>query len=542
MNHRLPMMTGAAAGVALTAVESLRPSLTPRSTVHQGLVTGMMTVTGAAVGAVTGKIAAATGLPGSRHVLPVVGLTGVGAFTASRFREHVLWGQVAHPDWEQPSGDLAKGAALAVAGTTAAATAFLGASHGLARLGRGISKHAPGPAPFWTAACLAAIGAAAAGAGTVGLRRVKSELTTAGKAADAALADPPPDPFVSGGPGSLLNYDTLSREGRRYVRWRVNKSDLEAAGHVAPSEPVRVFVGIDSAPSIEQQVDLATAELDRLDAWDRQVLIAVSPAGSGYANSVPVEALEYFVNGSCASVVVQYGVLPSMFSTDKVPAATQTFRLLIDRIHDRIMERPQGSRPKFLIYGESLGARAAELALLQEPALVDLTTASVAKVDAALFVGTPGGPSLRDLLLHHPATVHVDRWQALPDLIPDHVQLWFLEHDADPVTRFSAELVARKPDWLATEPPGRNVPPQMRWLPLLTWQQVLFDVAYATQAQSGVFRSVGHDYRADLGQVVATAFAPESKSQTEHVQMLLAQREVARDAKLVATQASDEGS
>ena len=69
----------------------------------------------------------------------------------------------------------------------------------------------------------------------------------------------------------------------------------------------------------------------------------------------------------------------------------------------------------------------------------------------------------------------------------------------------------------------------MRWTPLTTWQQVMFDVAYATQAQSGVFLSVGHDYRADLAPVVADAFARDFDLDVPLIQDALIEREIVRD-------------
>ena len=345
------------------------------------------------------------------------------------------------------------------------------------------------------------------------------------------------DPHITGGPGSLVPYDTLSREGRRFVNWRVSAADLAAAGSVDVQEPVRVFVGVESAPGITERVELALAELDRLDAWSKSYLLAVSPAGTGYANSVPVEALEYLTDGDCASVSVQYGLLPSMFSMNKIDIAAQTFRELIDRIHARLAGLP--SAPKLLLYGESLGAQAAQHGLQLGPDLVDVATAHVDKVDGALFVGTPGGKSLRNDLLGNPATVHVDRWQALPDPLPQGIQLWFLEHDADPVTRFNRTLLWRKPTWLGAPPRGRNIPDDMAWLPVATWQQVLLDVAYATQAQSGVFRSVGHDYRADLAPLVAAAFVPGRMDRVPHIQEHLSEREVTRDRRLAQAEGAE---
>ena len=68
-----------------------------------------------------------------------------------------------------------------------------------------------------------------------------------------------------------------------------------------------------------------------------------------------------------------------------------------------------------------------------------------------------------------------------------------------------AQLIASAflPDGRIVTTRGRNVPADMAWLPLLTWWQVLFDMTFAAQQQSGVFRSIGHDYRADLPPVLS---------------------------------------
>jgi uncharacterized membrane protein len=352
---------------------------------------------------------------------------------------------------------------------------------------------------------------------------------------------------VSGGPGSLVDYDTLSREGRRFVNFRVKAADRP--DEVA-QEPVRVFIGLDSAATTEERVDLALAELERLGGFSKSHLLAVCPAGSGYANSVPVEALEFYCNGDVASVVVQYGVLPSMLSLDEVPQAAAMFRLLIDRLQQRIDERQRDdaqasgrSAPLLHLYGESLGARIAQEAIAADPPLADVAAATLRGIRSVLFVGTPGGTGLRDVLADHPQVVHVDRWQDLPQHPPAGCQFWFLDHDADPVTRFELPLVRRRPVWLANQPRGRNIPARMRWWPVLTWQQVMLDVAYATQAQSGVFRSLGHDYRADLPDLVAAAFASTgpgeapTAQQIEAVKEALADREIKRDQLLTQAEA-----
>ena len=530
-------LAGATVGLLAAAAESLRPSLTPRNTLHQGLVTGFMGTTGAAVGAAVGAAGGRAAGDRSGYWLPA---TVVGAGTALavfRGRKHLAAQSDAHEEWGPNEGQPALGAlagGAAAAGLTAAG-ALVG--EGVGNAGAAIADRLPGPPALWTVATAGTAAGATVVAGKLTFARVLRGLTASGAAADAALVEPSTDPFVSGGPGSLVPYDSLSREGRRFVAWRVPQAEITAAGLPDAQEPIRVFVGVETAPGVTERVDVAMAELERLGAWDKSAVLVVSPAGTGYANSVPVEALEFLTAGDCASVAVQYGLLPSMFSLAKIDLAALTFRTLIDRIAERIADLP--SPPRLLAYGESLGAGAAQHGLQIEPNLVDVPAARMREVDAALFVGTPGGQSLRNDLLDNPHTVHVDRWQALPDPLPRDVQLWFLEHDADPVTRFDRTLLWSKPRWLAADPRGRNVPADMLWLPMTTWQQVLLDVAYATQAQSGVFRSVGHDYRADLAPLVAAAFEPDRMAEVPHIQQLLADREVARDRLLAAAEGTD---
>ena len=137
--------------------------------------------------------------------------------------------------------------------------------------------------------------------------RVLRGLTASGAAADAALVEPSTDPFVSGGPGSLVPYDSLSREGRRFVAWRVPQAEITAAGLPDAQEPIRVFVG-SRLPPRGRAGRLAMAELDRLGAWDKSAILVV-PGGDRLRELGPVEALEFLTAGDCASVAVQYGLL-----------------------------------------------------------------------------------------------------------------------------------------------------------------------------------------------------------------------------------------
>lgn len=330
---------------------------------------------------------------------------------------------------------------------------------------------------------------------------------------------------VSGGPGSLVDYASVGREGARFLSTPV---PAEVVREVVGQDPllpaIRVFVGFDSAETPQARVDLALRELIRTGAYDRSHLLIGSPAGSGYANPTPVDILEILTRGDCAAVAVGYGLLPSFLSLDRVAMAAQTQSLLIEGIAAELARR--ATRPRVLLYGESLGARVQEAALPQ--GIADLDRLGV---DAALWVGTPGGPA--SVAFHASVageSITVDRPEQIPVPVPEpRPRVWFLEHDGDPVVRFEPTIVYRRPEWLARQPRGRNVPDDMLWAPGITWAQVMVDTLFATNIKPGKFESRGHDYRADLGGTVPAAFGIGVDDQTaERLESALRALEISR--------------
>ncbi|MFN8213255.1 MAG: alpha/beta-hydrolase family protein [Candidatus Nanopelagicales bacterium] len=506
------METARLLAMSVGVVESLRPTLVPRTTKHQAMVTAACAAT---MGLAASPVAKRP-VPGTRWLLPA-GLVVAGV----RAAHHIRAQRRSYPAWDpRPQNP-----AVAVGVGTVAGWTVAHAPGAIARWGRAagdaVAARRGGSGAVWTGVLAGGSAVALTAAGTIGGKVALDALRGVGLRADPALADPPDSPYVTGGVGSEISYGTLARDGRRFVSFRTPADQIRSVDGRA-MEPLRVYVGLESANTVEQRVDLAMRELDRLGAFERANLLIMSPAGSGYADYVAAEAIECFTRGDCASVVVQYGVLPSMLSLTRVALGAQTVRLLLDRIDERIAA--QTRRPRVLMYGESLGARVAQEALRIAPSRVD-DTGKVDGIDALVSVGTPGGPSLRNDLLHSPDVVHLDRWQQMTG--DEKAHLWFVDHDADPVTRWDGALAWRYPDWLR-RPRGRNVPDDMNWLPVLTWWQVIFDLVFAAQQQSGVFRSIGHDYRADLAPILAAVVG--RGADVEKVADLLARREVMRDS------------
>ena len=350
---------------------------------------------------------------------------------------------------------------------------------------------------------LASLAASGVYAGArIARRRFVRKTRDAARVIDPGFRQPPSSSLVSTGPGSLIADRGIGREGARYVGTATTQGDVSfVTGLRAICEPIRVFVGLDAAATVAERVDLAMAELRRTDAFERGHLLVQAPAGTGYANSTPVDVVEILALGDCASVAVGYGLLPSFLSLNRVQLARETQAALLEAIAKECRYRTD--RPRILLYGESLGAKVQQGAM---PAgVVDLDRL---EIDRALWVGTPGGKDYDDVhRLFAQVSVTIDRPEQLPLSADNHTRVWFLEHDGDPVVRFRPDLAFARPAWLAHGSiRGRGIPEGMRWRPAMTWAQVLVDTVYATNVSPGDFRSAGHDYRADLGAVVTSAY------------------------------------
>ena len=204
-------------------------------------------------------------------------------------------------------------------------------------------------------------------------------------AVEPAFATAPKSSMVSGGPGSLVSWDSLSREGRRNVSTVLEAQLIERVMGEPAAEPIRVYVGLESAPTEYERRDLVLRELQRTGAFDRELLMVISPTGTGYVNYVAVEAAEYMTRGNIASVTMQYSLRPSVLSLDRVAEGRLQYRMLIDAIHNQLAERPAGQRPRVVIFGESLGAWTSQDAFAHRgtQGLRD------AAIDRAIWIGTP---------------------------------------------------------------------------------------------------------------------------------------------------------
>jgi uncharacterized membrane protein len=346
------------------------------------------------------------------------------------------------------------------------------------------------------------------------IRRVDHRIEQGAERIEGGFDTPPASPLVSGSPVSLVPWETLSRQGRRNVSTALSTDLISSVmGKPALAAPIRVFVGLESAPTERERLDLAMAELERTGAFDRPLLMVISPTGTGYVNYVAVESAEFMTLGNMASVTMQYSLRPSPLSLDRVAEGRTHYRALIDALNNALKGRPARKRPRIVLFGESLGAWTSQDAFEHRgtQGLLD------GGIDRALWIGTPYMSKWKEEVLNG------DRLDVDPSLLgrfndfgelealdPEarkKLRFVMITHDNDGVAHFGLDLLARAPDWLGpAHTRAATVPKSMQWRSPTTFVQVLVDMKNAANVIPGEFEAKGHDYRADLARFVREVY------------------------------------
>jgi hypothetical protein len=403
-------------------------------------------------------------------------------------------------------------------------------------LGPGPSKRALarlGNAGLWAGASAATYSASVAYIG-----RANQRL-------EPGYATPPTSPLVSGSPDSLLPFDDLGQQGRRYVTDVVTPELIEQVmGEPARAHPIRAYVGFNSQPLYQTgRAELALAELERTGAFDRSVLLLISPTGTGWVDHTLIEAAEFLTRGDIATCCIQYARYPSFLSIQKVALGRGQFRLLLWGVTQRLAGLPPERRPRVLVFGESLGAwTSSDVIMFQGIKGFDHYG-----IDRALWVGLPwlakwsrSGMARGSHTLIPSGTVgvfdHHDQLAALDDDQQGRLRAVVVSHDNDPIAVLGPDLLVQRPPWLADGQRGRGVPHTMRWQPLGTFIQTGMDAMNAMLLTPGQFASFGHDYRADMAAFVRDAYGlPEATDeQLEQIEQVLRSLEFERNERIKA--------
>jgi len=474
-----------------------------------GRTAGWLVATSAAGGALVGlgQEAAASARPDGRFTglgaiaLTAGGLAGLREYSRRR-AEDLDTGVGLEPS------DISAGRSLALAAGVTLGSGLVGHAEGVLadRVAWLFAKVLPGDEDRWRPAGHLATLAAVGWAGRLATSRVAGMIEGREKRMEPALDVPPLAPELSGAPGSLTPYSTMSRMGRRFV-WTVRRpEEIERVmGEPAVAFPIRSYVSLEAAQSEEERVSLAMQELERVGGFDRTWLLVASPTGTGYVNYAAAGAMEFLTRGDCATLAMQYSQRPSPLSLDRVKHGRSQFSKLMTALSEKLHALPPDRRPRVVMFGESLGA------WTSQDAFLGTGTAGLqsAGIDFAIWIGTPHESKWKDQVLDgsdpnvDSSLIGVfDSIEDLTDLDDEarkRIRYVMVSHTNDGVVLFGPEIMVQQPDWLGTpETRPRKVPRSQKWAPITTFVQTLIDTKNAARVVPGKFEAEGHDYRADI--------------------------------------------
>lgn len=543
-------------GIAVAAVFfclSLTPSLLPRDWLNAGVIGGINAAIGYGIGVLTGKVIGRLVLRGRswwppppriRYLLQALAV--VAAIGAS-----VLM-IVPAADWQREVAQLMGVGGPATAGylrtllvalltggaIVAAARVLIGTVRVLARLMIRRWRLDDEVAMFiGTAIIVVVIITLVNGVLLRGFLAGASAVFQPQNSSTRAGVERPASPERSGSPDSFAAWDTLGFQGRNFVGTGPTAAELAELSGRPAKEPIRIYVGLQSAPSTAERVAVLLSELQRTRAFERRLLVIVPTTGTGWVDPLAARSIEAMYDGDTALVAMQYSYLPSWISflADR-QKSVQAGRAMVDAIHQRWSQWPAERRPKLALYGESLGSMAGQGAFGYLHDIVGMDFSAV------LWVGPPNESSLWRALTErrdpgtpevqprydNGRTVRFSQSSSAAEIAAVAAPPWqenrvlFMQHASDPVVWWSPDLLFRRPDWLA-EPPGLDRTRSMRWYPIVTFWQVSADMAGNVTSAAAVPAGHGHRYGdRQLDGWVAVA-APEgwTQSDTERVRQWL---------------------
>jgi uncharacterized membrane protein len=333
--------------------------------------------------------------------------------------------------------------------------------------------------------------------------RIVTVLDESYEAAQALFDDAPPaptDPAKVGSPASLIDWAAIGAPGRDFILSGPDAEAISAFTGRPAQDPIRVYVGRANAETPRERADLALAELIRLGAFDREVLIVASPTGTGWMDPGSHDPVEYMHGGDIATVAAQYSYLQSPLAlileteTGLVQATA-----LQEAVHGHWKTLPEDARPRLYVHGLSLGAWSSMYAtnlfrLLDDP------------IDGAFWAGppfpsafwnhvqrqrNPGSPwvlpQVGDGSLVRYASHVSDASEAPAPWGP--MRIVFLQYSSDPIVFYEPASLWRAPQWMR-DPPAEDMSEHFAFMPIVTQFQLALDMALSFGAPPGH----GHAY------------------------------------------------
>ncbi len=307
----------------------------------------------------------------------------------------------------------------------------------------------------------------------------------------------PTAPDACGSPQSLIDWQTIGLQGRNFL------AAAPLIGEGLDHRPLRVYAGLRTAEDPAARAALVLAETIRTGGFDRRIMVVATPTGTGWIDDAAVDPLEIMHRGDTAIVSMQYSYLPSWLTILVDPQRSiVASKSLFDAIYSHWKTLPPTDRPQLYLHGLSLGALGSERS-------ADLLDTFEDPIDGALWSGAPfpsrrwsdavegrraGSPVWRPVYRDSRMLRFAGPGGVVPtgsDRPWGPIRNVYLQYASDPMIWFSTDLWWRRPDWLDA-PRGPDVSPSLRWMPIVTFLQVGFDLPRSTTVPPGH----GHHYAA----------------------------------------------
>lgn len=312
---------------------------------------------------------------------------------------------------------------------------------------------------------------------------------------------PPPQFLENGGQASLVSWQDLGRQGRLFVSSAPSSEELSMFFGRSVQEPIRVYVGVNSAADVHARAELALRELIRRGGFERSLLVLATPTGTGWIDPGAIRSVEYLHRGDIATVAAQYSYLNSPLALlTEADYGAEMAKALFSSIYNYWSSLPQDARPQLYLHGLSLGSFLSELSFSLFEIIDD-------PFDGALWSGPPFRNRTWRMITAQrdpdsPAWLPVYRGGAVVRFANQHgfapadtdwgnFRLVFLQYASDPITFFDPSMVWREPAWMK-EPRGPDVTPDLQWFPVVTALQVAADMMVGT-APSGFGHEIAPD-------------------------------------------------
>jgi uncharacterized membrane protein len=333
----------------------------------------------------------------------------------------------------------------------------------------------------------------------VALRLVDSSFSQLDALIEDDLAKPA-NPAQTGSAASLVNWHELGRQGRRFVSSGPTGADIGKFFNDKAIDPIRVYVGLNSADTAQARARLALQELQRDGAFDRSLLIVIVPTGTGWVDPAALDTVEFLHHGDVASVAVQYSYLSSWLSLLVQPDyGADAGVALFQEVYRYWTKLPHDHRPKLYLHGLSLGALNSQLS-------ADLFDVIADPFQGALWSGPPFQSRTWNMVTANrnpdsPAWLprfrdgsiirftNQNNALDIPGAVWGPMRIVYLQYASDPVTFFDPHSFYREPPWMKV-PRGPDVSRDLRWFPGVTMLQLAVDMMIATTSPIGY----GHVY------------------------------------------------